>query len=53
MSITPFFHIAGVVGIVKNIVSVTPMIVMDFDPPELLKIIEAERVTYMFLVPVM
>jgi len=53
MSITPFFHIAGVVGIVKNIVSVTPMIVMDFDPLELLKVIETERVTFMFLVPVM
>jgi acyl-CoA synthetase (AMP-forming)/AMP-acid ligase II len=53
MSITPFFHIAGAVGIVKNIVSVTPMIVMDFDPLELLEVIEAERVTYMFLVPVM
>jgi len=53
MSITPFFHIAGVVGIVKNIVSVTPMIVMDFDPLELLKVIESEKVTFMFLVPVM
>jgi acyl-CoA synthetase (AMP-forming)/AMP-acid ligase II len=53
MSITPFFHIAGVMSIIKNVVSVTPMVVMEFDPLELLKTIERERVTFLFLVPTM
>lgn len=53
MSITPFFHIAGVMSIIKNVVSVTPMVVMEFDPLELLKKIERERVTFLFLVPTM
>ncbi|RJR40951.1 MAG: long-chain-fatty-acid--CoA ligase [Desulfobacteraceae bacterium] len=53
MSITPFFHIAGVLGIVKNMVTLTPMVIMEFDPLELLKMIERERVTFLFLVPAM
>jgi acyl-CoA synthetase (AMP-forming)/AMP-acid ligase II len=53
MSITPFFHIAGILSVVKNMVSLTPMVIEDFDPVRLLKAIEAERVTYLFLVPAM
>jgi acyl-CoA synthetase (AMP-forming)/AMP-acid ligase II len=53
MSVTPFFHIAGVLGVVKNMVSLTPMIVMEFNPLELLKTMEAEKATYLFLVPAM
>jgi acyl-CoA synthetase (AMP-forming)/AMP-acid ligase II len=53
MSITPFFHIAGIVSVIKNMVTLTPMVVEDFDPVRLLKAIEAERITYLFLVPAM
>ena len=53
MSITPFFHIAGILGVIKNMVALTPMVIEDFDPVQLLKAIEAERVTYLFLVPAM
>ncbi len=53
ISITPFFHIAGIVSIIKNILTSTPMIIIDFDPLELLKTIEKERATYLFLVPAM
>ena len=53
MSITPFFHIAGILSVVKNMVALTPMVIEDFDPVQLLKAIEAERVTYLFLVPAM
>jgi fatty-acyl-CoA synthase len=53
MSITPFFHIAGILSVVKNMVTLTPMVIEDFDPVRLLKAIEAEGVTYLFLVPAM
>ncbi len=53
MSITPFFHIAGILSVVKNMVGLIPMVIEDFDPARLLKAIEAERVTYLFLVPAM
>jgi fatty-acyl-CoA synthase len=53
LSTTPFFHIAGVLGIVKNMVTLTPMVIMEFDPLELLKAVEAAKVTYLFLVPAM
>jgi fatty-acyl-CoA synthase len=53
MSITPFFHIAGILSVIKNMVTLTPMVIEDFEPVQLLKAIEAERVTYLFLVPAM
>jgi acyl-CoA synthetase (AMP-forming)/AMP-acid ligase II len=53
MSITPFFHIAGIVSVIKNMVTLTPMVIEDFDPVRLLKAIETERITYLFLVPAM
>jgi len=53
MSITPFFHIAGILSVVKNMVTLTSMVIEDFDPVQLLKAIEAERITYLFLVPAM
>ena len=53
MSITPFFHIAGILSVVKNMVALTPMVIEDFDPVRLLKAIEAERITNLFLVPAM
>ncbi len=53
ISITPFFHIAGIVSVVKNILTSTPMIIIDFDPVVLLSAIEQEKATYLFLVPAM
>ncbi|MBI4763021.1 MAG: long-chain fatty acid--CoA ligase [Deltaproteobacteria bacterium] len=53
ISITPFFHIAGIVSVVKNILTSTPMIIIDFDPVVLLGAIEQEKATYLFLVPAM
>jgi fatty-acyl-CoA synthase len=53
ISITPFFHIAGILSVTKNILTSTPMIIINFDPVELLKAIEKERATYLFLVPAM
>ena len=53
MSITPFFHIAGILSVVKNMVTLTPMVIEDFDPVRLLRAIETERITYLFLVPAM
>lgn len=53
MSISPFFHIAGILSVVINMVTLTPMVIEDFDPVQLLKAIEAERITYLFLVPAM
>jgi fatty-acyl-CoA synthase len=53
MSITPFFHIAGILSVVKNMVTLTPMVIEDFDPVRLLTAIETERITYLFLVPAM
>lgn len=53
ISVTPFFHIAGIVSVVKNILTSTPMIVIDFEPLEILKAIQTEKATYLFLVPAM
>ena len=53
MSVTPFFHIAGVVSIIKTMQALTPMVILDFDPVELLKAVERERITFLFLVPAM
>ena len=53
ISVTPFFHIAGVVSIIKTMLTLTPMIVIDFEPVALLQAIETERATFLFLVPAM
>jgi fatty-acyl-CoA synthase len=53
MSITPFFHIAGIVGVIKAILTLNPVAIKDFDPLELLKAIESEKITFLFLVPAM
>lgn len=53
LSITPFFHIAAILGLIKTMVSLTPVVIKDFDPLELLKAIEAEKITLLFLVPAM
>ncbi|HMK66521.1 MAG TPA: long-chain-fatty-acid--CoA ligase [Thermodesulfobacteriota bacterium] len=53
LSITPFFHVAGIVGVVKTLYMMVPMVIKDFEPLELLKTIESERITFLFLVPAM
>jgi fatty-acyl-CoA synthase len=53
LSVTPFFHVAGIVGIVKTMVILTPMVIKEFDALELLKTIDEEKITFLFLVPAM
>lgn len=53
ISVTPFFHIAGVVSIIKTMLYLNPMVVIDFDPEVLLKAIESEKAAFLFLVPAM
>jgi acyl-CoA synthetase (AMP-forming)/AMP-acid ligase II len=53
ISITPFFHIAGIVSVVKTMLNMNPMVVIDFEPVALLKAIESEKATFLFLVPAM
>jgi fatty-acyl-CoA synthase len=53
LSITPFFHVAGIVGIIKTMVMTVPMVIKEFEPLELLKTIETEKITFLFLVPAM
>ena len=53
LSITPFFHVAGIVGIIKTMYMMTPMVIQEFEPLELLKTIVREKITFLFLVPAM
>ena len=53
ISVTPFFHIAGVVSIIKTMLYLNPMVVIDFEPVALLQAIESEKATFLFLVPAM
>ncbi|MBI4965053.1 MAG: long-chain-fatty-acid--CoA ligase [Desulfomonile tiedjei] len=53
ISVTPFFHVAGLMSITKAMLNLTPIVVMDFDPVALLRTIESERATELFLVPAM
>lgn len=53
LSITPFFHVAGIVGVIKTMVMMVPMVIMDFEALALLKTIEKEKITFLFLVPAM
>lgn len=53
LSIAPLFHIGGLVSAIKTMVAVVPMVVMEFDPLQVLKTIEEEKITFIFLVPAM
>jgi fatty-acyl-CoA synthase len=53
LSIVPLFHVAGVTGTIKNILTTTLTVVRDFDPVGLLSTIQKEGITGMFLAPAM
>ena len=53
LSIAPLFHIGGLVTAIKTMVAVVPMVVMEFDPLPVLKAIDEEKITFIFLVPAM
>jgi acyl-CoA synthetase (AMP-forming)/AMP-acid ligase II len=53
LSITPFFHIAGIMSVIRNMFQMIPVVVLDFEPVTLLETIQSEKVTSLFLVPAM
>ena len=53
LTIVPLFHVAGVTGTIKNMLTVALTVIQDFDPVGLLSTIEKEGITHMFLAPAM
>jgi len=53
LSIAPLFHIGGLVSAIKTMIAVVPMVVMEFEPLQVIKTIDEEKITFIFLVPAM
>ncbi|MCF8035227.1 MAG: AMP-binding protein, partial [Desulfarculaceae bacterium] len=53
LTVAPLFHVAGLINIIRTMMERKTIVLKDFDPVEILKTIEAEKITYIFLVPTM
>ncbi len=53
LSVAPFFHIGGIQSLITGMVQIAPVVVLDFEPETLLRTIQLEKVTNLFLVPAM
>lgn len=54
LMVAPFFHIGGFAPLITNVhVGATMVLMEDFDPVEVWKIIEAQKITFMMTVPAM
>jgi len=51
--VAPLFHVAGIANIVRTMIDRVPIVLRDFDPAEILRTIQSEKITYLFLVPAM
>ena len=53
LTVAPLFHVAGIMNIIKTMIERKTIVLKDFDPVDILKTIESESITYIFLVPTM
>jgi len=53
LTVAPLFHVAGLINIIRTMMERKTIVLKDFDPVEILKTIETEKITYIFLVPTM
>lgn len=53
LTVAPLFHVAGIINIIRTMIEKKTIVLMDFDPEGILKTIESEKITYIFLVPTM
>lgn len=53
LTVAPLFHVASILNVVRTMLEAKTIVLRDFEPEELLKTIESEKITNVFFVPTM